>query len=76
MAFDASLLSMENCLYDLLLASLQDQSVGLYAHMNILEHERGVHSPTKPPTPTTQDLSDLTPSIGNTQPFQEHETPE
>jgi hypothetical protein len=68
-AFDASLLAMEYRLYDRLLTSLQYQSVGLYAHMHILEHERGVHSPTKPPTPTTQDSSDLTPSIGNTHPF-------
>jgi hypothetical protein len=75
-AFDASFLAMENRLYDRLLTSLQDQSVGLYEHMNILEHEHGVHSPTKPPTPTTQDSSDLTPSIGNTQSFQEHEPPE
>jgi hypothetical protein len=73
--FDASLLAMENRLYDRLLTSLQDQPVGLYAHMNILEHERGVHSPTKPPTPTTQDSSDLTPSSGNTQLFQEQEPP-
>jgi hypothetical protein len=76
MAFDTGLLAMENRLYDRLLASLQDQSVGLYAHMNILEHEYGVYSPTKRPTPPTQDSSDLTPSIGNTQPFQEQEPPE
>jgi hypothetical protein len=75
-AFDASLLAIKNRLYDQFLASVQDQSVGLYAHMNILEHECGVHYPTKPPTPTTQDSSDLTPSIGNTQPFQEQEPPE
>jgi hypothetical protein len=75
-AFDASLLAMENRLYDQLLTCIQDQSVGLYAHMNILEHERGVNYPTKPPTPTTQDSSDLTPSIGNTQTFQEQEPPE
>jgi hypothetical protein len=71
MAFDASLIAMENLLYDRLLASIQDQSVGLYAHMNILEHENGVHSSTKPPTPTTQDSSDLAPSTGNIQSFQE-----
>jgi hypothetical protein len=64
---------MENRLYDRFLTSLQDQSVGLYAHMNILEHERGVNSPSKPPTPITQDSCDLTPPIGNTQPFQEQE---
>jgi hypothetical protein len=74
-AFDASLLAMENCLYDQLLASLQYQSVGLYAHRNILEHERGVHYPFKPPTPTTQDSSDLAPSTGNTHPFQEQDPP-
>jgi hypothetical protein len=75
-AFDASLLAMENLLYYRLLTSIQDQSVGLYAHMNILEHACGVHSTTKPPTPTTQDSSDITPSIGNAQPFQEQEPPE
>jgi hypothetical protein len=69
-AFDESLLAMENRLYDQLLASLQDQSVGLYAHMNILEHECGVNSPTKSPTPP------ISHHPLATQPFQEQEPPE
>jgi hypothetical protein len=35
-----------------------------------------IHSPSKPPTPTTQDSSDLTPSNGNIHPFQEQDPPE